>query len=423
MPADFDRPPAPPSRVARFVKGLRNGYQDTLYGRKRLVIMLSILLVLVLVGAGLGFYFTRPLTGKATPKPVASAPIYGEVYFISTDMAIVEATTHTLDSVEVNLQNLKPPAQGNSYYAWLLPDTTVENSASVLLSQFTPQNGAAHFTYQSSIEKNLFATESRFVITEENSSPVPEAPSPDHSKWRYQGEFPQTPNPTDANHLSALDHLRHLLVQGPTSMMDEKSPELPGGLGVWLLQNVHLVFELAADARGTTNSPNLARTNADCVTILDLLDGKSYVHNDVPAHTPWLFAGSNIATKPILTMDPNAAVPGYIHDIASHLLGITVSPGVSQNEQTLAGQIDADLNSLEHLLMGVHDIAKQLVSMVSQQALDSTFIPQLDALANEAIDAYVGKLDPITGARTGGAISIYDHLQQLAQFPVYQYSS
>jgi hypothetical protein len=38
-------------------------------------------------------------------------------------------------------------------------------------------------------------------------------------------------------------------------------------------------------------------------------------------NTPWLFAGSTIADKPILTLDPNAKVPGYIHDIESHFLG------------------------------------------------------------------------------------------------------
>lgn len=424
MPLDFDRPPVPPSRLARFGETVRNGYQDLLYERKKLVIVLSVLLLLTLIGSSLGFYFARPAPlAHVKSQPVVQIPVYGQIYFLSTNMAIIAATTHTMDAVEIDLQNLKQPAKGNSYYAWLLPDVASENGSTLLVSQFTPQeDGSAHLKYQSPIEKNLLAMESRFLITEESTSPVSGVPTADQGKWRYDGVFPQAPDPNDASHMSALGHLRHLLVSGPISMMDAKSPELPGGLAVWLLQNVHLIFELASQARGSNAPPSPAQIRRYCVQILDLLDGKSFIHNDVPQATPWLFANSTIADKPILTLDPNALVPGYIYDVESHLLGFVVSPGVTRSQQTLAGEIDVELNNVEQILGQAHDVAKQLVHMTDQQLLDPSVIAQLDVLANASMGAYAGQLDHTTGSRQGGVISIFDHLQQLAQFPVYQYA-
>jgi hypothetical protein len=419
MPLDFDRPPAPPSSMARFGKSMRNGYQDMLYERKRLVVILSILLILTLLGTGLGLYFTRPVA-RAKPNPVPPVPTYGQLYFLSTNMALVQATTHTMDAVTINLKNLKQPANGNSYYAWLLPDVSSENGSTILVSQFTPQDGAAQLKYQSPIERNLLATESRFLITEESTSPMPEAPTADQSRWRYYGTFPQMPSSADSSHFSALDHARHLLVSGPMSMMAMNSPELPGGLGVWLLQNVHFIFERASEIRGSDTSATPLQIVASCVQILDLLDGKDFVAHDVPQNTPWL-AGPTIANKPLLTLDPNAMIPGYIHDIEAHLLGFASSPGVTQSQQTLAGQLDVELNEVQQTLMQVHDIAKQLAAMNAQQLGDPSIIPQLDTLANASMDAYAGRLDPTTGTRQGGVIAVYDHVQQLAQFPVYQY--
>ncbi len=422
MPPDYDRPPLPPSRVVKFGRALRNGTQDMFYERKRLVIVLSILLLLALAGSGLGLYLTRPASAAHTKAQLATQPpVYGQIYFMSTDMAIIAATTRTLDEVEINLQHLKSPAEGNSYYAWLLPDVASENGASVLVGQFAPENGSATLKYQSPGEHNLLATQSRFLITEESTSPLPDAPTADQSKWRYYGVFPQAPDPTDSSHFSALDHLRHLLVSGPASMMDAHSPILKGGLAVWLLQNVHAISNLALLARGNDAPPSPGIISYYCVEILDLLDGKGSISQDVPQNTPWL-AGSTIASKPILTLDPNAMVPGYIHDIESHLLGLAGSPGVLQSQQALAGEIDTELNTVEQILKQAHDIAKQLVFMTDQQLKDASTIPLLDALANESMDAYVGQLDPTTGLRQGGVISAFDRLQLLAQFPVYQYA-
>lgn len=423
LPSDFDRPPAPPSRLARLGRALHNSYQDTLYDRKRRVIVLSVLLLFTLLGSGLAFYFTRPApVVPPKPKPVIQIPVYGQLYFYSTNMAIVVATTHIMDAVQVDLQHLKQPAKGNSYYAWLLPDVANENGSTLLLGQFTPEDdGSAHITYQSPVEKNLLGTESRFLITEESTSPLPDSPTADQSKWRYYGVFPQDPSPTASSHFSALDHLRHLLVSGPASMMDAHSPELSGGLAVWFLQNIHLIFELASSARGSNTLPSPAQIRGYCVQILDLLDGKDSVSQDVPDNTPWLFPGSMIASKPILTLDPNAMVPGYIHDIEAHLLGFAVSPGIQHSQQVLAGQADTDLNTVGQTLGQARDIAKQLVAMTDQQLAAPSVIAQLDALANASMDAYAGQLNLATGTRQGGVIAVFDHLQQLAQFSLYHY--
>lgn len=421
--SQFDRPPLPPSRLAKLGRALNNSYQDLRYDRKKLLILVSILLLLTLAGSGLGFYLTRPAPVVVhKPTPVVQIPVYGQLYFFSTDMAIVSANTHTMDGVDISLQHLLPLAKGNSYYAWLLPDIANESGSTLLLGQFTPDDdNKAHITYQSPVQKNLLAGDSRFLITEESTSPEPSAPTADQSKWRYYGVFPQDPSSTASSHFSALDHLRHLLVSGPASMMDEHSPVLAGGLAVWLVQNVHLIFELAAQARGTNTPPSPAQIRGYCVQILDLLDGKSSVGKDVPDNTPWLFTNSSVANKPILTLDPDAMVPGYIHDIETHLLGFAVSPGVQHSQQVLAGQTDTDLNNVEQALEQAREAAKQLVAMEDKQLLDPGVVAQLDTLANASMSAYAGQLNLATGARQGGVIAVFDHLQQMAQFPIYHY--
>jgi hypothetical protein len=418
-PSHYDRPPAPPSRLVKAGKAMRHGTQDLLYKRKKPVIILTILLTLTLIGAGLGFFLLRS-SQLAQPAP-PHIPIYGHISFSSTNLAVTDATTHILDEVDVSLQNLKPPKSGESYYAWLLPDAANPNGTLISLGQIQLANGSAHLAYKSPTRDDLLATESRFLITEESTSPQPESPTADESKWRYVGELPQTPNPTDAHHLNALDYLRYLLASGPVTMASTNTHTLPGGLGVWLLQNVHLLLNWATAARGSDQLPGPGTIRNDCISILDTLDGGNLVHLDVPQGTPVL-VDATVANKPILTIDPNMAIPGYIHDIEGHLLAFSASPGVTKDRQALAGQIDGELNALRGTLEQEREDARQLVAMTDQQLLDPSTIPLLDDLANQAMIAYVGQFDATTGSRQGGAISIFDHLQQLTQFIVLQYT-
>lgn len=417
---NYDRPPAPPSRMAKWGKNIRNGYQDLLYEHKRLVVTLSILIILALLGSGLGFFFLRPGPVAHHPKPIPPIPTYGQIYFSSTNLNVAVAHPHTLDQVDAYLKNLKPPASGNSYYAWLLPDIAHTDNSTIAMGQITlDDNKSAHLTYVSPNQSNLLATVGRFLITEEPTSPQPVTPSADHTKWRYYGAIPQTPNPNDTNHFSALDHLRHLLANGPVTMMDNEG-SIPGGLAFGFVQSTQLVFTWAEIASASHSQAKLSTLRTNLISILDALDGKSYVKQDVPSDppTPLLYK----PVKPLLTLDPNAMVPGYTHDIEEHLLGISNSPGVTQNLQTLAGNIDGEMNQIDLMLGKAHDDAKQLEAMQDQDLLKDSSVPMLDDLANQLMSAYIGYLNPTTGVRQSGAIAIFDRLQQLAQFSVYTYN-
>lgn len=416
---NYDRPPAPPSRMAKLRKNIRNGTQDLLYEHKKLVVTLSILIILALLGSVLGFTVFRPGPVAHHPRPIPPIPTYGQIYFSSTNLDVVLTHPHTLDQVDAYLKNLKPPASGNSYYAWLLPDIAHTDNSTIAMGQIKlDDNKGAHLTYISPNQSNLLGSMGRFLITEEPTSPQPVTPSADHTKWRYYGEIPQTPDPNDTNHFSALDHLRHLLANGPVSMMGNNG-SIPGGLAFGFVQNTQLAFSWAELASTDHSAANLSTLRTYLIDILDLLDGKNYVKQDVPKGTPVLYK----AAKPLLTLDPNAMVPGYTHDIEEHLLGISNAPGVTQDLQTLAGNIDGEMNQIDLMLGKAHDDAKQLEGMEDDDLLKDSSVPILDDMTNQLMSAYLGYLDPTTGTRQSGAISVFDRLQQLAQFTVYAYNA
>jgi hypothetical protein len=413
----YDRPLAPPSRLVKFREKASNNYQDLLYMHKKAVIIVSILVLLALCGSILGVLAFRPSSGThARANP--TTPVYGQVAFFSTNLAGTEVTTGIADGVTVSLQNLPSPATGNSYYAWLLPDAKNIEGPRILVGQFAPTHGRESLTFRDPSSVNLLATESRLLITEEGSSPVPSFPTPDLSKWRYYGELPQAPDPRDASHFSALDHLRHLL--SDDSMMGMEP--IPGGLGVWVLQNVRLVFGWASDARGIGNLSNPGQERADAIKILDALDGSESVHQDVPQGTP-LLADQVVVRKPLLSIDPNAMVPGYLLEMHTHIFGFSESPGTTHSAQTLAGVIASELDTVTRLFGQVRQDAKQLVAKTDSQLLDPSTIPLLDELINQAMLAYNGTTDPTTGTSQGGVTLIFGQLLQLAQFPVIRYTS
>jgi len=417
----YDRPPAPPSGFKKFRQTLKLGYQDLTYKRKGLMVSLLLILLFLVLFASVGVILLHvlPSQAKVPPTPVPQAPIYGHVYFYSTNQAITQATSNIMDEVDIYLQNLKSPAAGNSYYAWMLPDVNNSDGRIIAIGQFTPDNGSAHLTYKSPTQTNVLGEVSRFLVTEESASPQPNNPTADQSKWRYYGIFPQTPDLNDTNHYSALDHLRHLLVSGPVSMTNNPG-FLPGGLGVWFLQNVSYLYYWSLTARGE-ETYDLTAMHNDVVRMLDVLDGASIVNQDVPQKTP-LLIGSPYSQKPLLTLDPNTMIPGYIDDIEAHLLGFSGSPGVTSEQQALSGQIDSQLNALKVVLDQIRADAKQLVTMTISDLNSPTAQSTIYDLTNQAANAYFGETNAITGVHQGGVMAFFEQLQQLARFTITTYT-
>ncbi|MDQ2717439.1 MAG: hypothetical protein M3Z08_21295 [Chloroflexota bacterium] len=413
----YDRPPASPSGWSKFKTTLQNIQQGDVDGRRRLIMIFTVLLVITLLASVLGvFVLNRPAATR--PAPVGR-PVYGHVYFFSTGFTGDQNITGICDGIQLNLSNLKSPAPGNSYYAWLLPDKNDFSGLIQLVGKLTPANGSVQFRYASPTHANLLATDSRFLITEESATIVPDSPSANKALWRYYAEIPQAPNPNDTTfHYSNLNHLRHLLALDPKLHL----LSLEGGLNIWFFQDVRKILEWANAAAGTGQlQPQLM--HRQFIRILDYLDGVNYVHLDVPAGTP-IVADPQIARVPLLTLDPaNENPPGYIHHIELHLLGLTDSPNTTKEQRELAGQIDIELNKVRVNLEQVRQDASKLVNMTNAQLLDPANLPTIDDLVSQANIAFVGQVDPTTDSRVGGATWIFDHMQQLAQLTVTQYTA
>ncbi|MBX5450587.1 hypothetical protein [Thermogemmatispora sp.] len=418
--ADYDRPVLPPNRLVPF----GGSFRDFDFGtteRGRAIIGLSFLLVATLVlGTVMALLLTHP-----SQTPAGSTIIsYGHLQFFNTGLTGADNTTGICDGLDIHLQNLGTPQNGQSFYAWLLRDKSQLGGA-LLLSKFTPVHGRLDLRYTSPNHQNLLASYSRFLITEESASLTPDSPTADLTRWRYYAEIPQVPDPqaeTVGNttvHYSNLDHLRHLLSGEP--QLDQLS--LHGGLSVWFFENVSKIFEWASTARGTGVPRDATEMHNALVKILDYLDGTELVAQDVPRGTP-ILVDPTVGRVPLLTLDEKALpVPGYIRHIELDLIALTSSPHSSAAQRQLAGQIDAELNRVKANLDQVRQDARQLVNMSPKQLLASSTFPLLDDLLSQARTAFIGEVNPATGVRSGGAVWIFDHMPELAALNVTPYKT
>lgn len=413
----YDRPPDP-SRLAKLKSRLQN------MGRRgKLLTALCILLLIALLGSLMGFVVLhRPAEAKRATPPLPATHVYGHVYFFSTGATGETNITGTCDGITVDLQQLKPPATGMKYYAWLLPDRNNPNGLTLQLGSFTPDNGKVRFSYRSQNHVNLLATYSRFLITEESASNPPQTPTTNTSMWRYYAQLPEAPGPKDPNHFSDLDLLRHLLVNNPSMQLEK--PPLQGGLDVWFFQNTRIVLEWASTAYGApTTPPNPDLTHRMLIRILDVLDGDAYIHLDVPAGTP-ILADQYLTMKPLLSLGPNPLQqnpPGYIYEIQLHLLALTLAPYATKFQKSLAEKMNGYLRQVQENLEQVRQEARQLMRMPNSQLISSTGVPLLDDMLNHATTAFDGQFNAVSGSRQGGATWIYDHMQELAQLNVTSY--
>src|SRR5207248_7987532 len=211
-------------------------------GRRRrgLFIALIALLILVVLGSGLGAFY---LFTRNTPTVVTNQSV-GHVFLLSSGQVNEQSSQGINDELQIDLHNLSNPASGKAFYAWLLSDKKVTEASSILLAKLNVTNGGAQFNYAGDAQhSNLLASYSRFLITEEDASPTPIAPSVDRNTWRYYSELAQTVNPVD--NFSLLDHLRHLLAKDP----DLEPLHLPGGLDIWLYRNTQKIMQYSGSAK------------------------------------------------------------------------------------------------------------------------------------------------------------------------------
>lgn len=325
------------------------------------------------------------------------------------------------DELVINLQNLPSPHSGKLYYAWLL-DANQTNLPDLALGSLPPlTHGQVTMMYQDPQHNDLLANYSHFLVTEEDASPPPITHSLDPTTWRYSAAFPTTPNPADTvHHFSVLDHLRHLLAQDPKL----HGVGLGGGLDIWLFRNVTKVVEQAGSARDSQKIC-AAGDVVECdfvrravIRVLDYLDGSTYIKGDVPATiapNEQVLIDPTIALVALLEFDSvNQQPPGYLDHIGTHLNELANSPGVTDQQRTLAIRIDQAIKNVQVWLEAVRADAKQLVNMNDSQLAQPAALSLLDDMLKQAQTALAGQFDPNTSTVKEGVAQIHDNIQGLA---------
>ena len=373
-------------------------------------IALVIVLICVLVAGGLGAFFA--LNHGGTVATTGANTVVGHAFFASSGQVNETTNEGSNDELQITLQNIPAPQSGKSYYAWLMPDKSQVEAPSILLGKLAVNHGTVNFLYPGdSQHTNLLGITSGFLITEEASNVTPQVPSPDQTTWRYSATIPQTPAP--GQQYSLLDHLRHLLAKDP----DLEAVGLQGGLDIWTYRNIQQVQNLAVSSRSDLDNKNFGSMHNHFISILDYLDGSSFVRQDVPAGTPIIATNPKFVQIGLLELNTQQNPPGYLYHIALHLNGVLASPGATQDQRNLATQINNGINNERTWLGQVRQDAKKLVVMNQTQLTSPSALALLNDMVTQANAAFAGKVDPSQG-QLDGYEQINVEVQRLATLDV-----
>jgi hypothetical protein len=379
--------------------------------RSLLWIALVALLLLVLVGSSLGAYFAFFAKGTASSTPL----MVGHAYFVSSGLLSSNPGSNQgiTDQLQIKLENIPPPQSGKDYYAWLLNDITLDSKA-IPLGQINIKNGTAILSFGGDAShSNLLATNSRLLITEEDSAAPPVSPSLDSATYHYYAEFSQKkPDPQNPTSFSVYDHIRHLLASDPKVA----AAGLTGGLDIWLYRNTQKILEWAGSARDAWKDKNSAFIQRQLTRIIDYLDGATYAQQDLPGQK--LLVDPTIAKIGLLTFDPQTQnPPGYLYHIGKHLRELTALPQTSTEQRALAAQINQAINMVTFWFNVMRRDVLQLYHMTAAQLLGSGGRSLLDSIATYANDAFVGQINPQAQV-TDGVVQIHYEIQRMATFDV-----
>ena len=378
-------------------------------GRRTLWIALTALLILLVIGSSLGAYLIFFSKGHSTTTTTAPL-IMGHAYFVSSGLLIQNGTNGITDQLEIHLENIPAPPAGKAYYAWLLNDIILQPTP-VYLGQLTVKNGGTvDFFYQGNTVKiNLLATNSRFLVTEDDATITPV--SPDSGTNVYYAAFPQIPHKAGKFSFSLYDHLRHLLAAEPGL----NSQGLYGGLDTWVFHNSQKILEWSGSARDATFAGSQGFIRTQLTRIMCYLDGIPYIKHDLPQAScsdSTVGVGARVG---LLTFLPVSF--GFLNHITSHLDDIIQLPEATAQQRTLAAKIDKAINVVNQRYGIMREDILQLLHMPTAQWSQPAGLSLLDTIATLANDAFVGSVDP-HGNITDGVALINNDIQGLATFNI-----
>ena len=375
--------------------------------RKRRFFTTRIILMAVLVGASISTYAFLHKNPGVTP-PISSASI-GSATFLNSGQLNSQNIAFMNDGMQVHLSHVPNPAPGQRYYAWI--QNQAKTITSIFLGALQDYQGNATLSYIDTQHRNLLAYVSNFLVTEQSASTVPTYPTQNKKQWRYSAMLPQTPSSID--HLSYLDHLRHLLVFEPTL----EHSQLHYGLDFWLLNTLQ---ELSTATLILSNTSTLQETRQALANLLSSLDGPCARQqlSNTPESTLLENAAMARATSiSLLNCAQKTNQLGYLARIMYEVNAMLKAPGVSSQEAQHAVQISSYLNVIQENLRQMSTDALQL------SRLDTVHLQRAQLLRNDLVshasNVISGYFDPVTQTLQPGMKQITNEITFLAHFTVF----
>jgi serine/threonine protein kinase len=339
-------------------------------------IALAALLALVVIGGSLGAIF---FLNKGNVNPIASGNGSSRVFF-------QDGTQHS-DQLHFDVQNVAPPPDGQTYFAWL-QDTAQQTRP---LGALAVHNGRISFIYQGDGKTNLIAITQGILITTEDIGKTPQGPG-DHKV--YQASFDP----------ALLDGLRSLLYATP-GLPDQQS------VVAVILDTLHSIDDKAGSIVDTLHSDSpLAKRQA--IRVLELLENTQQAQSsgDLPAKY-----SSQINVPIGLLSSPSQ--PGYLDILDMQLKQL--EPLVAQNTaaQQHLSNVKSALGDLRDWLQKMHDYDVQLLKAADLQ--DPAMSGVALQLKQVAADSFTGRTIPPNASPqpapgSAGAQQAYTEAQYMA---------
>ena len=371
-------------------------------------VLAGLVAVVVLGGGSAALSRWTPVSVVPTPTVPSTTPVVGHALFFSSEILDTPISHGINDGLELDLENMPPPAAGTGYYGWLLPDTGHARDMPLLLGKLPFSRRSVHLRYLDPQHTDLLALSSRVLISIGATSAPPVSPFLDHGTWRYYGQIPQPSATVESAHSRLLEHLRFLLTAAPS---------MPGGLRIWFLTTARSVLEGASATQETGGAEDPSFLRVDLSRMLDELDGSALVQQDVPVGTP-LYAAPQTVQVPLLQLEPTQAPPGYLVQIGKLLVAITHAPDATPELRQIATAVSEQLTVVAMALQQVRQDARQLVALSDVQLAQPAAQSLLNDLVEQTTTAYSGTRNPQTGEREGGSLWIADQLERLAAIAI-----
>ncbi len=382
---------------------------DTLASKKRpkrrLIISL-VAAIFVVVAASLGSFYLLAYLNKPPVTPNTSV---GEVSFFSSAADNSQNSSILDDELQISLSNIAPPAQGKSYYGWLLSDETQNPPRWLAVGQLPFENGTINRHYFHDLRHtNLLALYSQFFITEEATNSNPTSPSLDKHTWDYYAELPQISD--NGTNQGILTYIRNLLVQADTD-------NIKTGIDTQFLRNTYQVSLSASTARTAWYNKDVHALHTQLITILDYMDSVQLIQQDAP-NTP-LLVDQSLIQLPLCQLTSTQSATSLIARSERLLNRLLEAPGITPEMTTLTNDALGGLSNVQDHLQKVYTNVMSLMKMSDAQLLSNNGLTTLNAMEEEANQAY-NQVDS-TYQSQGGALWIHTRIQNMATLEVKKY--